>query len=144
MKISEPFVMMVPRMFGGSSDHLEVPEDKSKAIEPMAPRNSRFYQALAQQMPPQQAQQLTQQIAQQSLELKFYWGGMTKASEVGVSGPPYVGAIICFLALLGMFLLDNKYKWWIITRHGYYYYDVMGQLFRRVQWFPLEVFTLLQ
>ena len=33
MNITEPFVMMVPRMYGGSSDHVEVREEKSKAIE---------------------------------------------------------------------------------------------------------------
>jgi len=118
MGIAEPFVMMVPRMYGGSSDHLEVAEDKSKAIEAYNNAQQQIYQAISQQMPQQQAQQLTQQVARQYMDLKFYWGGMTKPGEVGVSGPMYVGAIICFLALLGMFLLDKRYKWWIITAIG--------------------------
>ncbi len=94
MGISEPFVLMVPRMLGGSSDKEEVSQDKSKAIEAMS------------SMP---------QELQQQLPLSYYWGGIGNAGSVGTSGPPYVGAIICFLAILGMVLLDNKYKWWMLA-----------------------------
>jgi hypothetical protein len=105
MFVSEPFVMMVPRMFGGSSDHLEIKEEKSKAIEKV--RSS-----------PQEAQQFIfrnfspffYQSDEGELSVKTYWGGIG-----GTSGPPYVGAIICFLAFLALFVLDNKHKWWIVT-----------------------------
>jgi hypothetical protein len=92
---TEPLVMMFPRLYGGSSQQLEVAEDKSKAIEAL------------QQMP----QQLGQQIQQEGL-MAFYWGGI---DGVGTAGPPYVGAIICLLALLGFVLLDGKHKWWILA-----------------------------
>ncbi|MES2374294.1 MAG: YfhO family protein [Bacteroidota bacterium] len=88
---TEPLVMMFPRMYGGSH-FVEVAEDKSKAIEAL------------QQMP----QQLGQQIQP---ALQFYWGGI----EAGTSGPPYIGAIVCFLALMGFVLLDGKHKWWILA-----------------------------
>lgn len=91
---TEPLVMMFPMMYGGSSNNLEVTEDKSKAIEAL------------QQMP----QQLAQQIQGY---MQFYWGGIDGAG--GTSGPPYLGAIVCFLALLGFVLLDGKHKWWILT-----------------------------
>ncbi len=88
---TEPLVLMFPRIYGGSSDKLEIAEDKSKAIEAL------------QQMP----QQLSQQIQGY---MQFYWGGIG-----GTSGPPYLGAIVCFLALIGFVLLDGKHKWWILT-----------------------------
>lgn len=91
---TEPLVMMFPRAYGGSSHNLEVAEDKSKAIEAL------------QQMP----QQLGQQI--QGF-LQFYWGGIDGAG--GTAGPPYLGAIVCFLAILGFVMLDGKHKWWILT-----------------------------
>ncbi len=95
LNISEPFVMMVPRMFGGSSDHEEIAQDKSKAIEAMS--------------------SLPQEL-QQQLPFAFYWGGIKDVGgNVYTSGPPYVGAIICFLAILGMFVLDGKHKWWMLT-----------------------------
>lgn len=87
---SESFVLMFPRMFGGSSSQNEKGED-SKALEVL--RN----------MPPE---------LQNQLPFSFYWGGI---EGVGTSGPPYSGAIICFLAILGMFILDNKHKWWILA-----------------------------
>jgi hypothetical protein len=91
MFLTEPFVMMVPRVFGGSSDKLELSEDKSKAIEAL------------QTMPQELGQQLQG-------NLSWYWGGIG-----GTSGPPYVGAIICFLAILAMFVVDKEYKWWAAT-----------------------------
>jgi hypothetical protein len=91
---TEPLVLMFPRMYGGSSGPYEVPAEKSKAIEAL------------QQMP----QQLGQSI--QSY-LRFYWGGINEAT--GTSGPPYLGAIVCFFALLGFVLLDKKHKWWILA-----------------------------
>lgn len=88
---SEPFVMLVPRMFGGSSSVMEVDESKSKAVEAL--------------------QNMQQQVAQQlQSSISFYWGGIG-----GTSGPPYVGAIICFLAIMGFVVLDNKHKWWILA-----------------------------
>jgi hypothetical protein len=90
---TEPLVLMFPHAYGGSSNNMEVAEDKSKAIEAL------------QQMNPQLGQQLQG-------ALQFYWGGI---DGVGTSGPPYAGAIICFLALMGFAVLDGKHKWWILT-----------------------------
>ncbi len=89
---TEPLTMMFPKIYGGSSQVLEVAEDKSKAIEAL------------QQMPGQMGQSLQGY-------LQFYWGGI----DQGTSGPPYAGAIICFLALIGFVILDGKHKWWILT-----------------------------
>ena len=89
MGIAEPLVMMVPRAFGGSSDKEEVGSEESKAVEAL--------------------RSLPQEL-QQQLPLSFYWGGIG-----GTSGPPYVGALICFLAIIGFFLVDNRYRWWILA-----------------------------
>ena len=39
----------------------------------------------------------------------LYWG-----TQPGTSGPVYIGAIICFLFVLGLFLVDNRIKWWLL------------------------------
>jgi hypothetical protein len=90
---TEPLVLMFPHIYGGSSYNLEVEEGKSKAIEAL------------QQMPQQLGQQLQG-------ALQFYWGGI---DGVGTAGPPYAGAVICFLALMGFAVLDGKHKWWILA-----------------------------
>ncbi|HWK07792.1 MAG TPA: hypothetical protein VNS58_29370 [Puia sp.] len=85
---SEPFTLLAPKIFGGS-DGNELSEENSKAISALVA------------MPPQLGQQLQRYLS-------FYWGGIG-----GTAGPAYAGAIICALALLGLFILDNKHKWWI-------------------------------
>lgn len=92
MGIAEPMVMMFPKMFGGSSAQMEISEEKSKTVESL------------QNMPQELAQQLQGAMS-------FYWGGI---DGVGTSGPPYAGAVICFLALLGFGMVENKHKWWIL------------------------------
>lgn len=42
--------------------------------------------------------------------LPLYWG-----DQPGVSAPAYVGAMLLFLALLGMFLAKGKQKWWLLS-----------------------------
>ena len=88
---SESLVLMFPYIYGGSSDNRQVAEDKSKAMEAI--------------------QQMPQELGPQLINFPFYWGGITE----GTSGPPYAGAIICFLALLGFFLLDKKHLGWILA-----------------------------
>ena len=45
-------------------------------------------------------------IAQQNA----YWG-----DQPGTSGPVYVGAIVCFLFVLGLFVVKGKYKWVLLV-----------------------------
>ena len=113
MDIAEPLIMMVPRLYGGASYKMEVKEEDSKAIESL-----RAF--------PNEAQQQVSQY------LSYYWGGMAKPGE-SVSGPAYVGAIICVLAILAMFVLDGRHKWWILTAIGVtimmswgHYFDVLN------------------
>ena len=86
---SEPLVMMFPNLYGGSSDPNIVDPSTSKGIETL------------QQMQPQIAQQI------QSF-LNFYWGGIG-----GTSGPPYVGIVICFFAIIGLSVQKNEHRYWI-------------------------------
>lgn len=46
-------------------------------------------------------------IAQQAAPI--YWGGIFPST----SGPVYLGAIICILFVIGMVVVDDKYRWWI-------------------------------
>ncbi len=44
-----------------------------------------------------------------SMQLPLYWG-----TQPGTSGPVYIGAIVCFLFVLGFFLVDKRTKWWLL------------------------------
>ncbi|RYZ00509.1 MAG: hypothetical protein EOO11_01250 [Chitinophagaceae bacterium] len=92
MAIPEPLVMAVPRMYGGSSSQ----DERGEAAAAPQALNS---------VPPQLVQQAGLQYF-----MKYYWGGIG-----GTSGPPYSGAVVVFLALLSLFVLDNRHKWWAWT-----------------------------
>lgn len=49
-------------------------------------------------------------IGGQAEELPLYWG-----PQPGISGPVYFGAAICFLFVLGMFVVRSQHKWWIFA-----------------------------
>lgn len=44
-----------------------------------------------------------------------YWG-----DQPFTSGPVYFGAIICFLFVLSLFIVDNKYKWWLVGASAFF------------------------
>lgn len=115
---AEPFVMMIPKMYGGSNNPNEISEENSKAIE------------LLQQMPREISQVLQQ-------GLNPYWGGIG-----GTSGPPYVGAIICLLALIGFFILDSKHKWWILALSALAIVMSWGEYFQDFNAFLLKALPM--
>ena len=89
---TEPLVMLVPDIYGGSTD-LELPAERSHAVRVLQKMPAELGQLVGEEGP------------------KYYWGGVGEL----FAGPPYAGAIICFLALAGLFLLDGKHKWWILS-----------------------------
>jgi len=42
-------------------------------------------------------------------QFPLYWG-----DQPFTSGPVYIGAIICFLFVLGFFLVEKRIKWWLV------------------------------
>lgn len=88
--IDETLTLAVPGIMGGSSGGELTPKSKTAA-------------ALTEfGLPEDNAAQLAR-------SLPTYWG-----AQPNTSGPVYVGAIICFLFILGLFYLDGTHKWWIL------------------------------
>ncbi|MFN8310635.1 MAG: YfhO family protein [Chitinophagales bacterium] len=85
----EAFTLLIPNVYGGSS-HGRLEEDGAvgKALS-------------AQNVAPQQ-------IAQYLHAFPLYWG-----DQPFTSGPVYAGAIICFLFVLGLFLVEGPMRWWL-------------------------------
>lgn len=88
---AEPLTMMFPKLYGGSFNPEELSPESSKAIEALSSA-------------PQQLQQQLQGLCE------AYWGGI---GPYPTSAPPYLSAIICFFAIIGLFILDGEHKWWI-------------------------------
>ena len=115
----EPFVMLVPDIYGGSTE-LELPAQRSKAVQAIQKMPASDIALFGGNNP------------------RYYWGGVGEF----FSGPPYVGAIIILLAVLGFFILDNRHKWWIMAvcivtiamSMGSYFQSFNGFL---LKWLPM-------
>ena len=88
--IVESLNLFVPRLFGGASGE-NLGED-SKA----------YAYLIDQGLPRTRALEF-------SGNLPLYWG-----DQPGTSGPAYIGAIVFFLFILGLFLVKGKLKWWLL------------------------------
>ncbi|MDR1673219.1 MAG: YfhO family protein [Bacteroidales bacterium] len=51
------------------------------------------------------------QAAQVARQVPLYWGGQ----DGGTSGPVYVGAVVVFLFVLGLFVVKGSIKWWLVV-----------------------------
>ncbi len=88
--IGESLNLFSPRLFGGTAN-----EDLGK--------DSKVYEYLTGQgLSPSKALEL-------SSGLPLYWG-----KQPIVAAPAYVGAVVVFLFILGMFLVDGRRKWWLL------------------------------
>jgi hypothetical protein len=85
----EAFTLMIPNFNGGSSQY-ELSESS----------------ALAEKM---QASGVPQaQVEQYRRQMPTYWG-----DQPFTSGPVYLGAIMCFLFVLGLFIVEGPMRWWL-------------------------------
>lgn len=87
--IDETMTLMIPGFKGGASNY-------------ELSRNSHTYEALS---------KLDRNFAGNYIEhANMYWG-----TQRSTSGPVYLGAVVMFLFVLGLFIIDGRYKWWILA-----------------------------
>lgn len=87
--IYETMTLLIPDFYGGSS---------TSELGP----NSATYQALADNGNAANAKRFTQNAP-------MYWG-----EQSVTAGPTYLGAIMVFLFVVGLFLVKGEYKWWLV------------------------------
>ena len=87
----ETLNLFVARIFGGSNDE---PYDKDSEIAQFLKEN---------QIPITQREDVFGQFG------LYYWG-----DQPGVSGPAYIGAVVIFLFILALFVVQGKIKWWLV------------------------------
>ncbi len=87
--VGETFTLLIPNFYGGSSSgELSTGSEVYKELKSRSIPNANN---IIKQLP-------------------LYWG-----DQPFTSGPVYVGAIICFLFVLGLFLVKGNLKWWLLT-----------------------------
>lgn len=88
--IPETMTLFIPYFYGGSShENLGT--------------SSNAYQALAKNGYRSEAKEFSRNVP-------LYWG-----DQPFTAGPVYIGAIICFLFVLGLFIVKSHLKWWILV-----------------------------
>ena len=89
--IPETFTLLIPNFNGGSSTGA------------LGSSSNSYKALLTNNIDENQAEKITK-------NLPLYWG-----TQPGVAGPVYLGAIVIFLFIFALFVVDNKYKWWLLT-----------------------------
>ena len=87
--LMETFNLMIPNFMGGASG-AELSKD------------SETYRVLKQNRVPN--------VKNVIKEMPTYWG-----AQPFTSGPVYIGAVMCFLFVLGGFLVKGRLKWWLLS-----------------------------
>lgn len=64
-----------------------------------------------------------------------YWG-----EQPFTAGPTYIGAVVIFLAILGLFLLEGRKKWWILAISIFALFLAWG---KNMMWFTELMFKIL-
>jgi len=89
---AEATVILMPNAFGGNSG--KVLDENSKVLDKLVRRG----------VPENNALQIVSSLPK-------YWGGV----EPSTSGPPYIGVIVCLLALIGFVLYKNPLRWGLLA-----------------------------
>ncbi|TMU56319.1 YfhO family protein [Flagellimonas algicola] len=116
--IAESMNIFIPRFYGGATY-----EDLGQ--------DSEVYQFWVDQGVPRQ------QALEFSTSLPLYWG-----EKIIEAGPAYVGAIILFLFILGLFIVKGKYKWWLLVGFVLSLFLSWGRYFPVLTKFMVDYFPL--
>lgn len=95
--VGETLTFLVPDAYGGESGKkLDKESNVAKAL-------------MTKGIPEAQVDGALQQLQGMGL-VSTYWG-----SKPFTSGPYYFGAVICFLFVLGLFVVRDRIKWWVLA-----------------------------
>ena len=88
--VDETMTLLIPNFKGGASSvNLSAGSETGKKLEALGATNV--------------------EIILKENPFPLYWG-----TQPFTSGPVYIGAIVCFLFVLGLFLVDKRTKWWLL------------------------------
>ncbi len=100
---AETWSLIFPGVMGYGSHQAE--RDGDVYVFPKIEENSHLVKYMQENLPQLPADQLAGQM-----NGALYWG-----DQPFTNGPVYLGAVICFLFITGLFILDGKHKWWMLA-----------------------------
>ncbi|AKD05519.1 YfhO family protein [Pontibacter korlensis] len=117
--VSETMTLLIPDFYGGSSS------------APLDTDSETYNAFLKMGAAPAQAEQLVKQ------GLPMYWG-----PQPMTSGPVYVGAIVVFLFVLGLFIVDRRWTSWLVAGTILSIVLAWGKNFEAFNYFMFDHFPL--
>lgn len=114
----ETFTLLVPNFYGGAS---------SSSLD----KNSATYKAMQEKGVPQES------INQFTASVPVYFGGLKFTA-----GPAYAGSIICFLFVLGLLIVDARWKWWLLGGTLLSFMLSWGSYFPSFNYFMFDYFPM--
>jgi len=96
--VGECFTFLVPNAYGGASG--------TSAFD--IPNSAMTKAMVANQIPEEQAEGFV--ANGERFGLSSYWGG-----KQFTAGPFYFGAVVCFLFVLGLLIVKDRIKWWLLA-----------------------------
>lgn len=116
--IGETFTLLVPNLYGGSSQGAL--DQKSETYKVLTSRGVDTGNAL-----------------NFVKALPLYWG-----DQPGTSGPVYAGALVFFLFVLGVILLQNRFTWWALGVTLLYIVWAWGKNFSGLNYLFFDYFPM--
>jgi len=110
----ELLTLLIPNIYGGTS------------VGTLGP-SSEFYKAV---------RDAGYQVGK-DIQAPTYWG-----DKPSTGGPVYFGAVVCFLFLLGMFIIKNPLKWWLLAGAVFLIFLSLGRNFDAFNTFIFHNFPL--
>ncbi|SFU72259.1 YfhO family protein [Pontibacter akesuensis] len=117
--VGETITLLIPDFYGGSSS------------APLDTDSETYNAFLNMGAAPAQAEQIVSQ------GLPLYWG-----PQPMTSGPVYVGAIVCFLFVLGLFIVDRRWTSWLVAGTILSIVLAWGKNFESFNYFMFDYFPL--
>ncbi|WP_460984598.1 YfhO family protein [Spirosoma fluminis] len=118
--VAEMFTLLVPNLYGGGPGG-------------GLTTDSEFYKALVNRgLDPSQAKQFAE------LGAPTYWGDLPI-----VGGPAYAGAALLFLFVLGMFIIQKPFRWWLLSATGLLLILALGKYLPSVNYFLFDYLPYL-
>jgi hypothetical protein len=118
----ETFTLIIPHYYGGSSGESWL-ENRNTAT-------AKAFLTVTRQLPPEQGQQIAQFAGK-------YWG-----AQPFTSGPVYWGAVICFLAIFGLFNAKGRLKWGLLGATAFLIVLAWGKNFPTFNGLMVDYFPL--
>ncbi len=89
--------------------------------------------------PSERAPRTDEQLGGQYPQLPLYWG-----PQPFLSGPVYLGAVVCFLAVLGIMVIRSPHKWWMVAASALAILMSMGKNLSGFNYFLFDTLPLLK